>query len=80
MQGRATLTAAAALNIAQKILDGSFTPGYQTASGGTMSNTSVKEAIMDLVKSESGNSPLSALRPISTAVRATRSGSFSSAS
>ena len=36
-----------------------FTPGYQTASGGTMSNTSVKEAIMDLVKSESGNSPLS---------------------
>ena len=36
-----------------------FTPGYQTASGGTISNTSVKEAIMDLVKSESGNSPLS---------------------
>ena len=36
-----------------------FTPGYQTASGGTMSNTSVKEAVMDLVKSESGNSPLS---------------------
>jgi RNA polymerase sigma-54 factor len=36
-----------------------FTPGYQTASGGTMSNTSVKEAIMDLVKSESGDSPLS---------------------
>jgi RNA polymerase sigma-54 factor len=36
-----------------------FTPGYQTASGGTMSNTSVKEAIMDLVKSESGSSPLS---------------------
>ena len=36
-----------------------FTPGYQTANGGTMSNTSVKEAIMDLVKSESGNSPLS---------------------
>src|SRR5437867_1211937 len=36
-----------------------FTPGYQTISGGTMSNTSVKEAIMDLVKSESGNSPLS---------------------
>jgi RNA polymerase sigma-54 factor len=36
-----------------------FTPGYQMASGGTMSNTSVKEAVMDLVKSESGNSPLS---------------------
>ncbi len=36
-----------------------FTPGYQTASGEAMSNTSVKEAIQDLVKSENGSSPLS---------------------
>ncbi len=36
-----------------------FTPGYQTAAGESMSNTSVKEAILDLVKSEEGNSPLS---------------------
>jgi RNA polymerase sigma-54 factor len=36
-----------------------FTPGYQTASGESMSNTSVKEAILDLVKNEDGNSPLS---------------------
>ncbi len=36
-----------------------FTPGYQTASGESMSNTSVKEAILDLVKSEAGGSPLS---------------------
>src|SRR6201988_4950890 len=36
-----------------------FTPGYQTSSGESMSNTSVKEAILDLVKSETGNSPLS---------------------
>src|SRR5947209_4868664 len=36
-----------------------FTPGYETASGESMSNTSVKEAILDLVKSEDGNSPLS---------------------
>ena len=36
-----------------------FTPGYQTASGESMSNTSVKEAIVDLVKSEDGNAPLS---------------------
>src|SRR5438093_8638065 len=36
-----------------------FTPGYQTASGESMSNTSVKEAILDLVKHEDGNSPLS---------------------
>jgi RNA polymerase sigma-54 factor len=36
-----------------------FTPGYQTASGVSMSNTSVKEAILDLVKSESGSAPLS---------------------
>ncbi len=36
-----------------------FTPGYQTSSGESMSNTSVKEAIMDLVKAEETNSPLS---------------------
>ncbi len=36
-----------------------FTPGYQTATGESMSNTSVKEAILDLVKNEDGNSPLS---------------------
>jgi len=36
-----------------------FTPGYQTATGESMSNTSVKEAIMDLVKNENGASPLS---------------------
>src|SRR5947207_1425919 len=31
-----------------------FTPGYQTASGESLSNTSVKEAILDLVKREDG--------------------------
>ncbi|MDQ6623514.1 MAG: RNA polymerase factor sigma-54 [Verrucomicrobiota bacterium] len=36
-----------------------FTPGYQTASGEAMSNTSVKEAILDLVKAEDGSAPLS---------------------
>ena len=36
-----------------------FTPGYQTSSGESMSNTSVKEAIMDLVKQEDSASPLS---------------------
>ena len=36
-----------------------FTPGYQTSSGVSMSNTSVKEAILDLVKNESGSAPLS---------------------
>jgi RNA polymerase sigma-54 factor len=36
-----------------------FTPGYQTSSGESMSNTSVKEAIMDLVKDENSASPLS---------------------
>ncbi len=36
-----------------------FTPGYQTATGESMSNTSVKEAILDLVKHENGNTPLS---------------------
>jgi len=36
-----------------------FTSGYQTASGEPMSNTSVKEVILDLVKNEDGNGPLS---------------------
>jgi RNA polymerase sigma-54 factor len=36
-----------------------FTPGYQTSGGESMSNTSVKEAIMDLVKGENSSSPLS---------------------
>ena len=36
-----------------------FTPGYQTTGGESMSNTSVKEAIMDLVKEENSSSPLS---------------------
>ncbi len=36
-----------------------FTPGYQTSSGESMSNTSVKEAILELVKNESGTTPLS---------------------
>src|SRR5882724_11258808 len=36
-----------------------FTPGYQTASGDSLSNISVKEAILDLVKHEDGNGPLS---------------------
>jgi RNA polymerase sigma-54 factor len=36
-----------------------FTPGYQTATGETMSNTSVKEAILDLVKNENPSAPLS---------------------
>jgi RNA polymerase sigma-54 factor len=36
-----------------------FTPGYQTASGESLSNTSVKEAILDLVKREDGNQPMS---------------------
>ena len=36
-----------------------FTPGYQTAGGETMSNTSVKNAIIELVKSEETRSPLS---------------------
>ena len=36
-----------------------FTPGYQTAGGESLSNTSVKEAILDLVKREDGNQPLS---------------------
>jgi RNA polymerase sigma-54 factor len=36
-----------------------FTPGYQTATGESLSNTSVKESILDLVKREDGNQPLS---------------------
>jgi RNA polymerase sigma-54 factor len=36
-----------------------FTSGYQTATGESMSNTSVKEAVLDLVKHEDGNAPLS---------------------
>jgi RNA polymerase sigma-54 factor len=36
-----------------------FTPGYQTATGESMSNTSVKEAILDLVRGEDGSAPLS---------------------
>ncbi len=36
-----------------------FTPGYQTDSGETMSNTSVKDAISDLVKAEDSKKPLS---------------------
>ena len=36
-----------------------FTPGYQTADGGTTSNTSVKNAIIELVKGEETRSPLS---------------------
>ena len=36
-----------------------FTSGYQTATGDSLSNVSVKEAVLDLVKHESGSSPLS---------------------
>ena len=36
-----------------------FTSGYQTAAGDSLSNISVKEAILDLVKHESGSAPLS---------------------
>jgi RNA polymerase sigma-54 factor len=36
-----------------------FTGGYRTASGESLSNTSVKQAILDLVKHESGIAPLS---------------------
>ena len=36
-----------------------FTPGYQTAGGESMSNTSVKGAIADLVKAEDPKNPLS---------------------
>ena len=36
-----------------------FTPGYQTSGGESMSNTSVKGAIAELVKGEDPKSPLS---------------------
>lgn len=36
-----------------------FTPGYQTAAGESMSNTSVKGAIAELVKGENSRNPLS---------------------
>jgi RNA polymerase sigma-54 factor len=36
-----------------------FTSGYQTAAGESLSNTSVKEAILDLINNEPGSSPLS---------------------
>jgi RNA polymerase sigma-54 factor len=36
-----------------------FTSGYQTATGESLSNVSVKETILDLVKHESGSAPLS---------------------
>lgn len=36
-----------------------FTPGYQTAAGESMSNTSVKGAIAELVRGEDGKKPLS---------------------
>jgi RNA polymerase sigma-54 factor len=36
-----------------------FTPGFETAGGGTMSNTSVKEQIAKLVEREDPATPLS---------------------
>jgi len=36
-----------------------FTGGYQTATGESLSNTSVKQSILELVKHESGSAPLS---------------------
>jgi RNA polymerase sigma-54 factor len=36
-----------------------FTPGYQTAAGAALSNTSVKEGISDLVRNEDARNPLS---------------------
>ena len=36
-----------------------FTGGYETATGESLSNTSVKQAVLDLVKHESGSAPLS---------------------
>ena len=36
-----------------------FTPGYQTAAGAALSNTSVKDAISDLVRNEDARNPLS---------------------
>jgi len=36
-----------------------FTPGYQTSDGGTLSNTSVKGEIAELVRGENHRNPLS---------------------
>jgi len=36
-----------------------FTSGYQTATGESLSNTSVKQAILELVRHENGSAPLS---------------------
>jgi RNA polymerase sigma-54 factor len=36
-----------------------FTPGYRTDAGEALSNTSVKEAVLDLIKHEDGRAPLS---------------------
>ena len=36
-----------------------FTGGYQTATGESLSNTSVKQAVLELIKHESGSAPLS---------------------
>jgi RNA polymerase sigma-54 factor len=36
-----------------------FTPGYQTTAGAALSNTSVKEAISDLVRNEDARNPMS---------------------
>src|SRR5262249_57467697 len=36
-----------------------FTGGYQTATGESLSNTSVKQAILDLVKHQTASSPFS---------------------
>jgi RNA polymerase sigma-54 factor len=36
-----------------------FTPGYQTSEGVSLSNTSVKEAIGELIRNEDGRNPLS---------------------
>jgi RNA polymerase sigma-54 factor len=36
-----------------------FTSGYQTATGESLSNTSVKETVLDLIKHENGSAPLS---------------------
>jgi RNA polymerase sigma-54 factor len=36
-----------------------FTPGYQTSTGESVSNTSVKETILDLIHNESPSAPLS---------------------
>jgi RNA polymerase sigma-54 factor len=35
-----------------------FTPGYQTTAGATLSNTSVKEAISDLIRNEDAHNPM----------------------